>query len=62
MAILPKSEFPLLESDQAEVIEMFYGLLRKLDVERATNTAQGLARPPQDVPDLGLHWGFPDSQ
>jgi hypothetical protein len=61
MAILPKSEFPLLESDQAEVIEMFYGLLRLLDAERA-NTAQGLARPPQDVPDLGSHWGFPDSQ
>jgi hypothetical protein len=30
MSILPNANFPLLESDQAEVIEIFKGLLREL--------------------------------
>ena len=30
MSILPNANFPLLESDQAEIIEIFKGLLREL--------------------------------
>jgi hypothetical protein len=30
MSILPNANFPLLESDQAEIIEIFNGLLREL--------------------------------
>jgi hypothetical protein len=61
MTNLPNSGFPLLESDQAEVIEIFYELMRQ--PRSASPAAEALAQkragPPSDVHELGLQWGIP---
>ncbi|HUH62923.1 MAG TPA: hypothetical protein VLZ50_08000 [Terracidiphilus sp.] len=62
MKNLPNSGFPLLESDQAEVIEIFNELMRQW---RATsNPAEALVQKPAGPPsrkrDLGRQWGIPN--
>jgi hypothetical protein len=53
MTNLPNSGFPLLESDQAEVIEIFNELMRQ-------HRAQEPVGPPREKHDLGRQWGIPN--
>jgi len=55
------SWFPLLESDQAEVIEIFNELRRQRSAA-ANSTEARPAEPvgPPNVHDLGHQWGIPN--
>ncbi len=61
MANPSNSWFPLLESDQAEVIEIFNELMRQ--GRGASNSTETLPHepvgPPNDLRELGLQWGIP---
>jgi hypothetical protein len=56
------SGFPLLVSDQAEVIEIFNKLMRQWRSSLNSTAAlpQQPAGPPREKHDLGRQWGIPN--
>lgn len=64
MAILPYSEFPLHENEQAEIIRIFTDLQRRRKTAEATlaKVPVRVVRPPQSSTDLGSEWGLPGIQ
>lgn len=61
MANSSNSWFPLLESDQAEVIEIFNELMRqRRAAAKSTETRPAEPVGPPNVHDLGRQWGIPN--